>query len=226
MPRAARGSRSLPSLVAAVHRARRRRARARRRSRLACARVPAAAADPACRPRRVALRSVLGAAIARAASAALVASRWRRRRRARCDRAGRIASRSSRRRGRADGAVGDLRARLGRSTQPGLYELRDGDRAVDVVAAAGGFTAAADPARPQPRALPQRRRADRRAGGRRGCPRRRAGGAGGRRQGEPQHRRRSRRSRRCRASVRRWRSASWTGATTNGRFTAVEDLLT
>ncbi len=30
--------------------------------------------------------------------------------------------------------------------QPGLYELRDGDRAVDAVAAAGGFTEAADAA--------------------------------------------------------------------------------
>ncbi|MGV3714178.1 ComEA family DNA-binding protein [Pseudolysinimonas sp.] len=33
---------------------------------------------------------------------------------------------------------------LGEVTRPGLYELRDGDRAVDAVAAAGGFTEAAD----------------------------------------------------------------------------------
>ena len=35
---------------------------------------------------------------------------------------------------------------LGQVKQPGLYALRDGDRAVDIVAAAGGFTAEADPA--------------------------------------------------------------------------------
>ncbi|MEP6482041.1 MAG: helix-hairpin-helix domain-containing protein [Rhodoglobus sp.] len=35
---------------------------------------------------------------------------------------------------------------LGAVDQPGLYELREGDRAVDVVAAAGGFTDAADEA--------------------------------------------------------------------------------
>ena len=35
---------------------------------------------------------------------------------------------------------------LGQVKQPGLYSLRDGDRAVDIVAAAGGFTATADPA--------------------------------------------------------------------------------
>ncbi len=33
---------------------------------------------------------------------------------------------------------------LGEVVSPGLYELRDGDRAVDAVAAAGGFTAKAD----------------------------------------------------------------------------------
>lgn len=33
---------------------------------------------------------------------------------------------------------------LGAVERPGLYELREGDRAVDAVAAAGGFTAAAD----------------------------------------------------------------------------------
>jgi competence protein ComEA len=35
---------------------------------------------------------------------------------------------------------------LGQVKQPGLYALRDGARAVDIVAAAGGFTAQADPA--------------------------------------------------------------------------------
>jgi competence protein ComEA len=35
---------------------------------------------------------------------------------------------------------------LGQVMHPGLYALRDGDRAVDIVAAAGGFTADADPA--------------------------------------------------------------------------------
>jgi len=35
---------------------------------------------------------------------------------------------------------------LGQVNNPGLYALRDGDRAMDVVAAAGGLTAAADPA--------------------------------------------------------------------------------
>ncbi|HEY4226300.1 MAG TPA: helix-hairpin-helix domain-containing protein [Pseudolysinimonas sp.] len=35
---------------------------------------------------------------------------------------------------------------LGQVNVPGLYALRDGDRAVDVVAAAGGLTASADPA--------------------------------------------------------------------------------
>ncbi|MEP6842693.1 MAG: helix-hairpin-helix domain-containing protein [Pseudolysinimonas sp.] len=35
---------------------------------------------------------------------------------------------------------------LGQVNDPGLYSLRDGDRAVDVVAAAGGLTASADPA--------------------------------------------------------------------------------
>jgi competence protein ComEA len=35
---------------------------------------------------------------------------------------------------------------LGQVLHPGLYALRDGDRAVDIVAAAGGFTDAADPA--------------------------------------------------------------------------------
>ena len=35
---------------------------------------------------------------------------------------------------------------LGEVRQPGLYELHDGDRAVDAVAAAGGFTEAADAA--------------------------------------------------------------------------------
>jgi competence protein ComEA len=35
---------------------------------------------------------------------------------------------------------------LGQVNKPGLYALHDGDRAVDVVAAAGGLTAAADPA--------------------------------------------------------------------------------
>lgn len=35
---------------------------------------------------------------------------------------------------------------LGQVANPGLYALRDGDRAVDIVAAAGGFTADADPA--------------------------------------------------------------------------------
>lgn len=34
---------------------------------------------------------------------------------------------------------------LGQVVRPGLYELSQGDRAVDAVAAAGGFTAAADP---------------------------------------------------------------------------------
>jgi competence protein ComEA len=34
---------------------------------------------------------------------------------------------------------------LGQVARPGLYELSAGDRAVDAVAAAGGFTAAADP---------------------------------------------------------------------------------
>jgi competence protein ComEA len=33
---------------------------------------------------------------------------------------------------------------LGQVTKPGLYVLRDGDRAVDAVAAAGGYTATAD----------------------------------------------------------------------------------
>lgn len=35
---------------------------------------------------------------------------------------------------------------LGQVNDPGLYALRDGDRAVDVVAAAGGLTPSADPA--------------------------------------------------------------------------------
>jgi competence protein ComEA len=35
---------------------------------------------------------------------------------------------------------------LGEVARPGLYELREGDRAVDAVAAAGGFTPAADAA--------------------------------------------------------------------------------
>ncbi len=35
---------------------------------------------------------------------------------------------------------------LGQVVRPGLYELRDGSRAVDIVAAAGGFTEQADPA--------------------------------------------------------------------------------
>ncbi|CAN5550784.1 hypothetical protein BH09ACT4_BH09ACT4_20960 [soil metagenome] len=35
---------------------------------------------------------------------------------------------------------------LGQVMHPGLYALRDGDRAVDIVAAAGGFTPDADPA--------------------------------------------------------------------------------
>jgi competence protein ComEA len=35
---------------------------------------------------------------------------------------------------------------LGQVQHPGLYALRDGDRAVDIVAAAGGFTPEADPA--------------------------------------------------------------------------------
>ena len=35
---------------------------------------------------------------------------------------------------------------LGQVADPGLYALHDGDRAVDVVAAAGGLTASADPA--------------------------------------------------------------------------------
>src|ERR1041384_5481168 len=35
---------------------------------------------------------------------------------------------------------------LGQVQAPRLYELRDGDRGVDVVAAAGGFTEQADPA--------------------------------------------------------------------------------
>ena len=35
---------------------------------------------------------------------------------------------------------------LGQVNHPGLYSLHDGDRAVDVVAAAGGLTALADPA--------------------------------------------------------------------------------
>jgi competence protein ComEA len=35
---------------------------------------------------------------------------------------------------------------LGQVNRPGLYALHDGDRAVDVVAAAGGLTASADPA--------------------------------------------------------------------------------
>jgi competence protein ComEA len=35
---------------------------------------------------------------------------------------------------------------LGQVQHPGLYALREGDRAVDIVAAAGGFTDAADPA--------------------------------------------------------------------------------
>ncbi|MFC5501883.1 helix-hairpin-helix domain-containing protein [Lysinimonas soli] len=34
---------------------------------------------------------------------------------------------------------------LGQVNEPGLYALHDGDRGVDVVAAAGGFTSAADP---------------------------------------------------------------------------------
>ncbi len=33
---------------------------------------------------------------------------------------------------------------LGSVTRPGLYQVREGDRAVDVVAAAGGFTETAD----------------------------------------------------------------------------------
>lgn len=35
---------------------------------------------------------------------------------------------------------------LGQVAHPGLYALRDGDRGVDIVAAAGGFTETADPA--------------------------------------------------------------------------------
>jgi competence protein ComEA len=35
---------------------------------------------------------------------------------------------------------------LGQVAHPGLYALRDGDRGVDIVAAAGGFTVTADPA--------------------------------------------------------------------------------
>jgi competence protein ComEA len=35
---------------------------------------------------------------------------------------------------------------LGQVERPGLYALRDGDRGVDIVAAAGGFTSEADPA--------------------------------------------------------------------------------
>ena len=35
---------------------------------------------------------------------------------------------------------------LGRVAQPGLYELREGDRVVDAIAAAGGLTPEADPA--------------------------------------------------------------------------------
>src|SRR6187402_942644 len=35
---------------------------------------------------------------------------------------------------------------LGAVERPGLYELREGDRAVDAIAAAGGFTDAADQA--------------------------------------------------------------------------------
>jgi competence protein ComEA len=35
---------------------------------------------------------------------------------------------------------------LGQVSRPGLYELREGDRVVDAIAAAGGMTAAADPA--------------------------------------------------------------------------------
>ena len=35
---------------------------------------------------------------------------------------------------------------LGQVSRPGLYQLRDGDRAVDAVAAAGGFSPTADPA--------------------------------------------------------------------------------
>jgi competence protein ComEA len=35
---------------------------------------------------------------------------------------------------------------LGQVVHPGLYALRDGDRGVDIVAAAGGFTETADPA--------------------------------------------------------------------------------
>src|SRR5690349_19353304 len=35
---------------------------------------------------------------------------------------------------------------LGQVTNPGLYELRDGDRVVDAVSAAGGFGPTADPA--------------------------------------------------------------------------------
>lgn len=35
---------------------------------------------------------------------------------------------------------------LGQVNEPGLYALHDGDRAVDVVAAAGGLTPSADPA--------------------------------------------------------------------------------
>ena len=35
---------------------------------------------------------------------------------------------------------------LGQVEHPGLYSLHDGDRGVDIVAAAGGFTAKADPA--------------------------------------------------------------------------------
>src|SRR5690349_9743426 len=34
---------------------------------------------------------------------------------------------------------------LGQVARPGLYELSEGDRAVDAVAAAGGFTPTADP---------------------------------------------------------------------------------
>jgi competence protein ComEA len=34
---------------------------------------------------------------------------------------------------------------LGQVARPGLYELSEGDRAVDAIAAAGGFTATADP---------------------------------------------------------------------------------
>src|SRR5690606_30799726 len=48
-------------------------------------------------------------------------------------------------RSEVDVSIGIFVHILGEVARPGLYELREGARAVDVVAAAGGFTDAADP---------------------------------------------------------------------------------